>query len=207
MADEAAHLWSAAQLVPTAAGGPQAADFMQKVLTQMNVQLANVISDLSGATGQAIVKAILEGNAIRMPWRRCGMYGSRRAKRRSPAVWRGTGRKVCCLCSNRSRMATSFARSRSPSAMRSSTLQQRADRSVGADLPEETREGRRRRKKGNAPQFDMREALFRMAGVDLTRIDGIDVMTAATVISEAGVGHEPVANGASFRLLVTALSG
>src|SRR6516164_8500856 len=109
MADEAAHLWSAAQLVPTAAGGPQAADFMQKVLTQMNVQLANVISDLSGATGQAIVKAILEGNAIRMPWRRCGMYGSRRAKRRSPAVWRGTGRKVCCLCSNRSRMATSFA--------------------------------------------------------------------------------------------------
>src|SRR6516162_7172470 len=34
---------------------------MQKVLTQMNVQLANVISDLSGATGQAIVKAILAG--------------------------------------------------------------------------------------------------------------------------------------------------
>lgn len=34
---------------------------MQKVLTQMNVPLANVISDLSGVTGQAIVKAILKG--------------------------------------------------------------------------------------------------------------------------------------------------
>src|SRR3974377_1601421 len=34
---------------------------MQKVLTQMNVQLANVISDISGLTGQAIVKAILDG--------------------------------------------------------------------------------------------------------------------------------------------------
>jgi hypothetical protein len=34
---------------------------MQKVLTQMNVQLANVISDLSGLTGQAIVRAILAG--------------------------------------------------------------------------------------------------------------------------------------------------
>jgi len=34
---------------------------MQKVLTEMNVQLANVISDLSGVTGQAILKAILEG--------------------------------------------------------------------------------------------------------------------------------------------------
>ena len=41
---------------------------MQKVLTQMNVQLANVITDLSGVTGQPIVKAILGGNAIRTGW-------------------------------------------------------------------------------------------------------------------------------------------
>jgi hypothetical protein len=34
---------------------------MQKALTQMNVQLANVISDLSGVTGQAIIQAILAG--------------------------------------------------------------------------------------------------------------------------------------------------
>ena len=34
---------------------------MQKVLTGMNVQLANVISDLGGLTGQAIVKSILRG--------------------------------------------------------------------------------------------------------------------------------------------------
>jgi len=40
---------------------------MEKALTQMNVQLANVISDLSGLTGQAIVRAILVGE--RDPWR------------------------------------------------------------------------------------------------------------------------------------------
>src|SRR4030095_14302950 len=34
---------------------------MQKTLTQMNLQLANVISDLSGWTGQRIVRAILAG--------------------------------------------------------------------------------------------------------------------------------------------------
>ena len=34
---------------------------MQKALTQMNVQLANVISDISGLTGQAIVRAIVAG--------------------------------------------------------------------------------------------------------------------------------------------------
>src|SRR5215475_1218303 len=34
---------------------------MQKVMTQMNIQLANVISDISGMTGQTIIKAILAG--------------------------------------------------------------------------------------------------------------------------------------------------
>jgi len=31
---------------------------MQKTLTQMNIQVANVLSDVSGVTGQAIIQAI-----------------------------------------------------------------------------------------------------------------------------------------------------
>jgi transposase len=65
-------------------------------------------------------------------------------------------------------------------------LQQTDDRSQGASLPEEKRKERLRRKKGNKPQFDLRRELFRMTGTDLTRIDGIDVMTVMTIISEAG---------------------
>ena len=34
---------------------------MQKALTQMNIQLANLISDLIGVTGQLIVRAIVAG--------------------------------------------------------------------------------------------------------------------------------------------------
>jgi transposase len=34
---------------------------MQRVLTQMNIQLANVLTDISRVTGQAIIKAILDG--------------------------------------------------------------------------------------------------------------------------------------------------
>src|SRR6202165_4660843 len=34
---------------------------IQKAMTQMNIQLANVLSDVSGVTGQAIVHAILAG--------------------------------------------------------------------------------------------------------------------------------------------------
>ena len=34
---------------------------MQEVLTEMNVQLANAITDISGMTGMAILQAILKG--------------------------------------------------------------------------------------------------------------------------------------------------
>ncbi|MGH9397212.1 MAG: transposase [Terriglobia bacterium] len=64
-------------------------------------------------------------------------------------------------------------------------LQQRPDQSAGASLPEEKRKGRLQKKAKNS-QFDLRAQLFRMTGTDLTQIDGIDVRTAATVISEAG---------------------
>src|SRR5258708_39857433 len=67
-------------------------------------------------------------------------------------------------------------------------LQQREDRSRGALLPEEKRKERLKKKKGNAPQFDLRAELFRISGTDLTRIDGLDVMTAMTMLSEAGWG-------------------
>ena len=61
------------------------------------------------------------------------------------------------------------------------------DPSHGAPVPEEKREERlKKRKNTNKPQFDLRAGLFRITGTDLTRIDGIDLMTATTVISEAG---------------------
>ncbi|MGA2081473.1 MAG: hypothetical protein ABSH53_12815 [Holophaga sp.] len=45
---------------------------------------------------------------------------------------------------------------------------------------------RRRGRGRNAPRFDLRTHLFRMCGVDLTRIDGLDVATVLAVISETG---------------------
>jgi len=39
-------------------------------------------------------------------------------------------------------------------------------------------QGTTQKEEGNAPQFDLREGLFRISGTDLTQIDSIDVMTA-----------------------------
>lgn len=64
-------------------------------------------------------------------------------------------------------------------------LAHRKDRSAGASLTEEKRKPRQHKNTKNHPQFNLREQLFRTTGIDLTQIDGIDVMTAMTVISEA----------------------
>ena len=45
---------------------------------------------------------------------------------------------------------------------------------------------KRRGRQKNAPRFDVRVRLFRVCGVDLTRIDGIDTTTALKVLSETG---------------------
>jgi transposase len=50
----------------------------------------------------------------------------------------------------------------------------------------EPAKGKQRGRARNAPKFDLRTQLFKMCGVDLTRIDGIDVTTALAVISETG---------------------
>src|SRR6218665_1875515 len=46
--------------------------------------------------------------------------------------------------------------------------------------------GKKRVRARNAAKFDRRRQLFQMCGVDLTRIDGIDVTTALVVVSEIG---------------------
>jgi transposase len=54
--------------------------------------------------------------------------------------------------------------------------------------PKRRAAAKRRRKAGtHAPQCDLGRELHRISGVDLTRIDGIDVGVAQTVISEVGL--------------------
>jgi hypothetical protein len=60
----ARRLWRQRGNLVAAAGS--AIQRMQKVLTEMNIQLGNVLSDLSGVSGMKIIGAILEGE--RDPW-------------------------------------------------------------------------------------------------------------------------------------------
>jgi transposase len=161
---------------------------MQKTMTQMNVQLANVLSDVGGATGQAIIKAILAGE--RDPHKLAAFRDPRvRASEEQIAQYlEGNWQPDLLFVLKQEQDGYEFCQKQMAECDRqlAQYLDKREDRSQGAPLPEEKRKERLRKKKGNKPQFDLREGLFRMTGTDLTRIDSIDVMTAATVISEAG---------------------
>ena len=162
---------------------------MQKALTQMNIQLANVLSDVSGMTGQAIVNAILAGE--RDPYELAALRNWR-VKASEEEIARsleGNWQEDHAVCAAAGAgwlrvLPEADGRMRSAAAAVSPALE---DRSQGASLPEEKRKERlRKKKKGNTPQFDLRAELFRMTGTDLTQIDGIDVTTTMTILSEAG---------------------
>src|SRR5260370_13441195 len=162
---------------------------IQKAMTQMNIQLANVLSDVSGMTGQAIIKAILAGE--RDP-HVLAAFRDHRVKASEEEIARsleGNWQEDLLFVLQQEQDGYEFCQRQMAECDRrlQQYLKQREDRSAGANLPEEKRKERlRKKKKGNTPQFDMRVELFRMTGADLTQIDGIDVMTATTILSEVG---------------------
>jgi transposase len=161
---------------------------MQKTLTQMNMQLANVLSDVSGVTGQAIIKSILAGE--RNP-QKLAAFRDPRVKASEKEIARsleGNWQEDLLFVLQQEQAGYEFCQKQMAECDRQleQYLQQMEDRSQGALLPEEKRKDRLQKKKGNKPQFNLRQQLFRMSGTDLTKIDGIDVMTAATILSEAG---------------------
>lgn len=161
---------------------------MQKALTQMNIQLANVLSDVSGVTGQVIIKAILGGERDS---HKLAAFRNSRVKASEEQIARsleGNWQEDLLFVLKQEQDGYEFCQKQMAECDRQLNhyLEQREDRSQGTPLPEEKRKGRRKKKSGNKPQFDLRTGLFRMSGTDLTRVDGIDVMTATTILSEAG---------------------
>ena len=161
---------------------------IQKALTQMNIQLANVLSDVSGMTGQAIIKAILSGQ--RDP-HELAAFRDPRVKASAEEIARsleGNWQEDLLFVLRQEQHGYEFCQKQMAEC--DQQLQQyfshSEDRSQGASMPQEKRKERLRKKKGNKPQFELRAELFRITGTDLTRIDGIDVMTAMTILSEAG---------------------
>jgi transposase len=161
---------------------------MQKSLDQMNVRVHRAVSDLDGVTGMAIVRAIAEGERD----------ARKLAKLRDPRC-RKSEEEIAEQLSGHWREDHLFSLRQSLKMY--DTIQERItdyEREVMRKLGEMEREECRgqeppdveNRQKAKAikkrGQEPMRQALYRISGVDLTSIDAIGVETVQVVLSEYG---------------------
>jgi transposase len=161
---------------------------MQKALIEMNIQLSNVLSDLSGVSGMAILQAILAGE--RDP-RKLAALADPQVKASKAVIAKslqGNWREELLFVLRQE--VDSYQGLRDKIAACDQMLEQHL-RSMESKV-DVTRQpiGPRpkgKRARGNAPKtFDLRTELYRLTGVDWSRVDGIDVQVAQTVIAEVG---------------------
>jgi transposase len=170
---------------------------MQKALTTMNVQLANAISDISGLTGQAIVRAIVAG--IRDPWELAKLRDKRIAASEDEIAHslHGNWREDVLFELQQVIEAYDFYQNQMAACDRelkkyiaevpSREIIEKHDLPKDASaLPSSKSASRSETRRKGQPGFDLATELQRTFGVDLTRIDGIDVITAQVIFSEIG---------------------
>jgi hypothetical protein len=161
----------------------------------MNVQLSNTISDLSGTTGLAIIRAILTGERNPEKLAKLRDWRIKASEEEVARSLEGNWREDMLFELRQSVNAYDFIQKQVAECdQRLQTLMaelplREAPAAVpavedGVKLP--VRKKKSTRNKKNVPRFDLKAELQRVCGVDLTSIDGIDVMTAQTVVAELG---------------------
>jgi transposase len=147
---------------------------MQKALAQMNLQLTNVVSDITGTTGMRIITAILNGE--RNPQALASLRDPR-CKNSVETISRslhGTYRPEHLFSLRQAVELYEFYQTKIGDCDRQILEQLQKFDAVPKDP-------------NGKPPSTLEDALQQIAGVDLTRIDGISSATALKIISEIGI--------------------
>jgi transposase len=158
---------------------------MQKALTQMNVKLQHVVSDITGVTGMGIIRAIVAGRRDPLELAKLRDDRCARSEAEIARALYGSWREEHLFALKQAVELYDFYHRQVAACDRliERQLRQFEDKSGGKAIPPKAR---RRRRGDNRPAFDARPALYRMAGVDLTVVEGIEESTALVVLSEVG---------------------
>jgi transposase len=168
--------------------GASQVQVMQKSLIQMNILLHNVISDITGVTGRKIIQSILDGerNPVVL------------AAHRNPRIKATTDEIVRSLQGDY-RQEHLFTLGQALEAHDFFDRQIRTcDQNIldvlarfepklppDAEPPKST--SSHRKPQGNEPPIKVVSTLYRVTGIDLTQVPGIQALTAVTIISEIGL--------------------
>ena len=159
---------------------------MQKALMEMNLQLHHVVSDITGATGMRIIRAIVAGERdpeALAAFRDIRCHSSIEVIK---AALVGNDRAEHIFALTQSLDLYDFYQTKIEDCDRKleaavAALTLRSDGDVPA-LPK----ARTKRKQVNAPSFDVRAALYGVLGTDLTQIHGLGPALALKLVAECG---------------------
>ncbi len=172
---------------------------IQKVLTEMNVQLSNVLSDVSGASGMAIIHGILKGERDARVLAALADAQVKASKEVIAKSLEGNWRQELLFVLAQEVELYGVYQDKIAECDRQLQTQLRT-MAPKMDL-ESNPLGPRpkgKRAQGNAPKFDLRTELYRLTGVDWTQVNGIDVTVAQSVIAETGVDLSPFPSEGNF---------
>ena len=160
---------------------------MQKALTQMNLHLHKVLSEITGVTGMNIIRAILEGERDR---EKLALMRERGVKNTPDAIAKaleGDYRQEHLFALKQAVELYDFYHRQIEACDREierylHTFEAKVD-PVQNPLPKQ-----KRKKQMRYQSFvDLRTELYRVSGIDFTQMPGLDVLTVQTILSEVGL--------------------
>jgi len=155
---------------------------MQKAMINMNIKLHDVISDINGQSGTAIVTAIIDG--VRDPKRLASLRNSRIKCSEKTLIkslegnWRDE--QIFCL-----KMACDRYRQLEQHLLRVDRESEKVIKLLAQENLEE-KKVKPRTCKNKQPMFNVEQHLYNVHGVDVMEIYGLKQTTALTVLSETG---------------------
>jgi transposase len=159
---------------------------MQKALTFMNMQLQNVVSDITGATGMKIIRAIVAGERDPAKLAQLRDVRCHASLETIEASLRGNDQPEHIFALTQALALYDFYQARIDECDKE-IERALAELNKEKSLPEQPLPKiRRQTRQPNAVNFDVRASLYQLIGADLTQIHGIGPYLALRLISECG---------------------
>jgi transposase len=165
---------------------------MQKALQQMNLQLPQVLADITGETGMAIVRAIVAGERDGVKLAELRNHRCKSSEDTIAKALTGTWRQEHLFALQQSLELYDFYTQQVIACdlqiqEHYTTMKPRWDYEAAEPLDAyrlNTKPPRKKRK--NEPAFDVRSEIIRLTGVDLAGVDGLGANLAQIILSEIG---------------------
>jgi len=160
---------------------------MQKALLQMNLQLPQVLSDVTGVTGLAIVRAIVAGEHDPVRLARLRDPHCQSSQDEIAKALTGNYRPEHLFALKQALALYDFYTEQLQECDREIEHQFQAIKPVTDDpLPPSAKTDKKNSHSKNGPNYDARTLLFRITGVDLVAIGGLNESSVQTILSETG---------------------